>query len=175
MNVALKQRIIGGFVLLALVAIFLPMLLNFSGERVVDRTSQIPPRPDIKPIEPKAAVRPENIIPAKPDNEIYQFGVESPEQGLSVEDEASGLNADGVPKAWLIQVGGFKDLAKADLLVKNLKSDGYKAFMQTGSSSSGQLHRVFVGPKIEKKAALKEKSAIDKKYQLESILVRFEP
>jgi len=174
-NIALKQRLIGACVLIDLAAIFLPVLLNFSVKREVDRTTQIPDRPDIKVIEQVQPKRPEGITPAKKTDEIYRFGVESPEQGVSAKDEKSGLNAEGIPKAWLVQVGGFREREKAQKLLNSLKSDGYKAFIRDGSSSSGRLHRVFVGPKIEKQRAVSAKKAIDKKYRLESILVLFEP
>ena len=175
MNVALKQRIIGAFVLVALVAIFLPMLLNFTGKREVDRTTQIPPKPEIEAIEQTEPVRPQGITPAKTGNDIYQFGVDEKEQGVDLEAEQSGLNAEGIPKAWLVQVGGFRERDKAEKLMDSLRGDGYKAFIRSGPSSNGMLHRVFVGPKIEKQRAIDAKAAIDKKYQLESILVRFEP
>lgn len=175
MNDGLKQRIIGALVLVALVAIFLPVVLNFSEQRPIDTQTRIPARPDIQPVDIAEPVRPENIEPAPAPDDMFQFGVDDPEQGEPLTDEKSGLNAEGIPRAWLVQVGGFSELNKANAIIKSLKDDGYKAFMRAGPSSAGQIYRVFVGPKIEKQRALKEKAAIDKKYHVDSIIVRFEP
>ena len=175
MNVALKQRILGAVVLLALAAIFLPALLNFSDRRAVDRTTQIPPQPDISPIDTPEPVRPEGITPAERDTEIFQVGVDRADQGEDQDPEKSGSNTAGIPKAWLVQVGGFRERDKAQELLNGLLNDGYKAFIRVGPSKSGELHRVFVGPKIEKQRALSDKTAIDKKYHVDSIIVRFEP
>jgi len=174
-NDGLKQRIIGALVLVALAAIFFPLLLNISEERQIDTQTRIPPRPDIQTVEIAEPVRPENIEPAPLPADMFQFGVDKPEQGEPLAAEKSGLNAEGVPRAWLVQVGGFRERKKADAIVNDLKADGYKAFMRAGPSTAGQLYRVFVGPKIEKQRALNQKAAIDKKYQVNSIVVRFEP
>ena len=175
MNVALKQRIIGTFVLLALAAIFLPVLLNFSDQRVVDRTSQIPPGPEIEVVKIPEPARVEGVAPAKKDTEIFQSGVDEPQQAETLEDEVSGLTAEGIPKGWLVQVGGFREREKAEQLVARLQEDGYKAYSRSGSSKQGRLYRVFVGPKIEKRRAIEDKRAIDKKYRVDSLIVRFEP
>jgi DedD protein len=174
-NVALKQRIIGALVLVALAAIFLPVALNFSDPRVVDKTSQIPPAPAIDVVETPEPARVEGVSPARKDSEIFQSGVDQPQQAEALDEEPSGLTAEGIPKGWLIQVGGFRERQKAEQLVSSLQKDGYKAYLRSGSSKQGILHRVFVGPKIEKRRAIAEKADIDKKYGVDSLIVRFEP
>lgn len=171
----LKQRIVGALVLIALAIIIIPLTFDFSGGREVDTQSQIPPRPEIKPVIVPEPVRPENIVQAKSDEEIFQFGVDSAEQGSSLEDEAPALSPEGLPVAWVLQVGSFRDAASAKTLLKNLLEDGYKAFVREMKGGTSTFSCVFVGPDILKKKLVKEKTAIDKKYGVDTILVRFEP
>lgn len=171
----LKQRIVGALVLIALAVIIIPLMFDFSSSREVDTQSQIPPRPEIKPVIVPEPVRPENIIPAKSDEEIFQFGVDSAEQGSSLDDEAPALSPEGLPAGWVLQVGSFRDSDSAKTLLKNLLEDGFKAFVREKSEGTGTLSRVFVGPDVLKKKLVKEKTAIDKKYGVDAILVRFEP
>jgi len=172
---SLKQRIVGAFVLIALAIVIIPLVFDFSGERQVDVTSTIPPMPDIEPVVVAEPQRPEGITPAKSDDEIFQFGVESSEQSQPLNDEAPALSANGMPVGWVLQVGSFKKKAAADELVKKLLADGHRAFIREKKSTSGTLSRVFVGPKVLKKKLVKEKVAIDKKYGVDALLLHFEP
>ncbi|MBQ0713047.1 MAG: SPOR domain-containing protein [Porticoccus sp.] len=231
----LKQRFVGALVLIALAVIIIPLMFDFSSSREVDTQSQIPPRPEIKPVIVPEPVRPENIIPAKSDEEIFQFGVDSaeegsslddetpvfspeqasslddeapvlspekasslddeapvlspekassledetpvlsPEKASSLDDETPALSPEGLPVAWVLQVGSFRDSDSAKTLLKNLLEDGYKAFVREKKEDTGTLSRIFVGPDVLKKKLVKEKTAIDKKYGVDAILVRFEP
>ncbi|MEH6617101.1 MAG: SPOR domain-containing protein [Porticoccus sp.] len=171
----LKQRVVGALVLIALAVIIIPLTFDFSGGREVDTQSKIPPRPEIKPVTVPEPIRPENIVPAKLDEEMFQFGVNSSEQGSSFEDETPALSTEGIPVAWMLQVGSFRDDDTAQTLLKNLLGDGYKAFVREKKEGTSTLSRVFVGPDILKKKLVKEKTAIDKKYGVDAILVRFEP
>ncbi len=175
MNDGLKQRIIGAFVLLALAAIFLPVVLNFSDERTVDTRSRIPTAPDIKPVTISEPSRVENVDPAPSPDQMFQLGVNLPSQGESLLDEAPGLDDDGMIKAWLVQVIAFSSEKKAREMSEQLKADGYKAFYKQGRTSSGEVFRVFVGPKVEKQKALEAKQNIDKKYGVKAIIIRFQP
>lgn len=171
----IKQRIVGALVLIALAIIIIPLLFDFSDSREVDTNTQIPPRPEIQPVTVPEPVRPENIVPAKSSEEVFQFGVDSADQGSSLEDEAPTLSSEGLPVAWVLQVGSFRDEGKAKGLVKSLLDDGYKAFVRNQKVDGGVLSRVFVGPKVLKKKLVEEKAAIDKKYGVDTILLRFEP
>ena len=49
MNPALRQRILGLLVLVALASVVLPLVLDFGGEARIDTHSRLPPAPDIQP------------------------------------------------------------------------------------------------------------------------------
>ena len=171
---SLKQRIVGAIVLVALAIIIIPLVFDFSGERQVDVRSQIPSMPGIEPVVVAEPVRPENITPAKPDEEMFQFGVESPVEAESLKAEAPALSSEGSPVGWVLQIASFKDKAAANELVKKLLADGYMAFLREKKSGTGTVNRVFVGPKVLKEKLIKDKTAIDKKYRVDAMLVRFE-
>jgi len=64
MNDGLKQRIIGALVLVALGIIFIPVI--FDKERIVpvDRTTQVPPEPDIVKNPPKSLSQTDSTLQA---------------------------------------------------------------------------------------------------------------
>lgn len=175
MKESLKQRIVGAFVLVAMAIVVVALVFDFSGDRTVNTQSQIPVMPKIQPAIVSQPVRPENITPAKPDEEIFQFGKDADSQGESLEEEAPSLSSDGIPVSWVLQVGSFRDKTAANDLVNSLLKDDYRAFIREKKDSKGILSRVFVGPKVLKKKLVQEKSAIDKKYSVDSLLIRFEP
>lgn len=170
-----KQRIVGASVLVALALVLFAVLFDFSDAPRVDTTSRIPPKPEIAPVEVPEPVRPENIDPAPAPEEAYQLGVEEPAQAAAAEPEPPKLSEEGLPESWALQVASFRDADRANALVKNLLDDGYRAFVQHQKDSQGNLSRVFVGPKVLKEKLLQEKTAIDKKYGLNTLVVRFEP
>ncbi|WP_438952350.1 SPOR domain-containing protein [Porticoccus sp.] len=177
----LKQRIVGGFVLLALALILFALLFDFSDVSEIDTRSQIPDSPDISPVVVAEPVRAENIDAAADDESI--FLPEIPEgTDTDVEDETSssgsespGLTAEGVAEAWVLQVGSFRDAKKAQSLLEQLLAEGYTAYVRQQPGNDSELSRVFVGPKVLKSKLLEEKTAIDKKYGIDALMLRFDP
>lgn len=194
MNDGLKQRIIGALVLVVIAVIFLPMVFNFDTERVIDRTSQIPPRPQIEPVTVDEPDRPADIDYPNELDKAYQFDQSRTEaevaakeqQAVSVdaekprdeqpakpnEPEPPQLNEQNLPEGWVVQVGSFKEREKARQLVEKLLADGYKAYQKEAQRQS--YFRVYVGPNIDKGTALKHQQEIDRKYSVKSLLLKFE-
>ena len=170
-----KQRIVGGFVLLALLLILFAVLFDFSDTTQVDTTSRIPPKPVISPVTVPEPQRSADIDPAPSPEDAYQLGVENAEQAEPSTSSPPALTKEGTPESWVLQVGSFREPDRAENLVKQLLADGYDAFLQQQTDNQGQLSRVFVGPKVLKQKLLQEKAVIDKKYGLNALLVHFEP
>lgn len=173
MNSGAKQRITGAFVLLALALIFFPLLFDFSDERRVDKDSTIPPQPDIKPAEIPEPVRPDNIIPAPSDTEI--FTVEDEDEVAPQTAVQPALDQQGVPEAWVIQVASFRERQAALAMEQTLQADGYKSFVQEARATGDTTYRVLVGPKILIQDAQNEKQQIDRKYRVDALIMRFKP
>ncbi|WIO73060.1 SPOR domain-containing protein [Porticoccaceae bacterium LTM1] len=196
MNDGLKQRIVGALVLVVIAVIFLPMVFNFDAERIIDRTSQIPPRPQIEPVTVAEPDRPADIdYPAELDK-AYQFDQSRTEVEAEIaaakqqpgssdaemardeqpkvqnEPEPPKLSEQNLPEGWVIQVGSFKEQEKAQQLVEKLITDGYKAYQREARRQG--YFRVYVGPNIDKGTAQKHQQDIDRKYRVKSLLLKFE-
>jgi DedD protein len=177
MNRGFKQRLVGIVVLIALVMVFLPMLLDLDPQRQVDRTSQIPPAPDIAPARIAEPERPDNIEPPVPPEESFQptdpkdaAGQEEPDVKASPR-----LTGEGIPAAWVLQVGSFKEQDGARDLEDRLLDAGYKAFIRSARPGGDRVYRVYVGPKIDRQRALDEKRAIDRDFDVDALVLSYEP
>ncbi len=178
----LKQRIIGLLVLASLVVIILPVLLDFDGQYRVDPRSQIPERPDIKPAviadhapqsEPEASQAEDALFGVDAARTaVEQAGGQKPED---LQPEAPELTPGGVPVSWLLQIASFSEEPKARSMLEKLQHDGYRAYSESSTIDGKTIHRVYVGPKFLKQDLLDDKAVIDKKYGLETLLLRLEP
>jgi DedD protein len=182
LNDGLKQRIIGALVLVVLGVIFLPMILDFKGDRYIDKSSRIPHSPDIMPTVMTAPQKPIGIPEPKNPEEIYQLA----DPTTSVADDVtidvtphatktSLLNDKGLPITWVVKVVSYVDKIRANELSTELQKSGLKSFVRSAKISGKTYYRVFVGPFVEKARALNTQKTIDKKYKVQSILQKFKP
>lgn len=174
MNEGLRQRVVGALVLVALGVVFLPMLLDLGGSYEVDIASRVPPPPIIEPVVVAPAKIPENTpVPKK-----QRFTLEREDEGdiqASAPTAEPRLSDSGLPEAWVLQAGSFKDPANARELTERLVEAGFEAFVRTATVESGKNYRVFVGPKVLKENILADQRAIEKKFAIQSWLIKFEP
>lgn len=195
MDDGLKQRLVGAIVLVAIGVIFVPSLLNQEGRRQVDLATQVPPEPVVmpRPLEIPDPVQPEKIPAPKSFDDNYaqtvQLSVpEPPVPELNRETETvaeaypdsspqpeSGLNEEGIPRAWSIQVSSFESEQNAKDFERQLKTAGYTAYTRSSRANNTNVYRVFVGPKINRQTALATKAEIDKAYKTQAMLVEFKP
>ena len=93
--------------------------------------------------------------------------------------QESMLNEEGLPKAWVIQVGSFKEKARALELEEILIKKGYRAFTRTTTTKTpstgekAESTRVYVGPKLEKSTALALKKTLDEDLKVSSLVIPF--
>jgi len=203
MNQALKQRLVGAVVLLALGVIFLPGLLRESQQAPVNRQSLVPEAPDYQRLAFENPDSPENIEPAPdpqtmflppseqpPQDALEQVDIASPEEESASDaaepgasqpeepasaDEPEGESAEQMPDAWVVQVASFRSQQRALELRDQLQDQGYRAYKRSATTDSGQVNRVFIGPKIDKETANEVKRELDEALGLNTLVVRFEP
>ncbi|WP_111641973.1 SPOR domain-containing protein [Marinimicrobium alkaliphilum] len=195
MTQKLKQRLVGAFVLIALAVIFLPSFVKENQPYRVDTDTRIPEPPAIEarefaraqpstPSEP--APEPETMFLSADENqpvvdslaEARTQAVESePESEPEPDTEASptGLDEQGEPTAWVVQVASFSRAQAATDLRDRLQSEGFRAYVRSANTASGEVSRVFIGPKLSRAEALETKTAIDQLLSVESLVVRFQP
>ncbi len=85
------------------------------------------------------------------------------------------LNTEGLPNAWVIQVASLSNLDAASKLRDQLQAEGQKAFIRSVSNGGTSIHRVFIGPKLDKNEALGLKSQLDKRFKVNSMVLPFKP
>ena len=198
-----KQRVIGACVLVAIGVLFLPVLLDRSEEQVIDTTSQIPPKPNFTLYQHQQPSRPEQSAPApseevlflpeqdkavvnepiepatvdQPSSEAVASPSPAPEPDVqpSEDHNRDGLDAQGLPKSWVVQVASFTDEARATKLVQTLLEDDYRAYFRRVVRGEKSLYRVYVGPNINRDAALRLKSKLDTKLNADTLVLRLAP
>jgi DedD protein len=54
---------------------------------------------------------------------------------------------------WAVQLGSFANKQNAEILAAELRKQNFAAFLSQISTSSGQLHRVRIGPQKDRESA----------------------
>jgi cell division septation protein DedD len=178
MDTALRNRIIGAIVLVALAVIFLPMLIKgpASDSGVGDVSTEVPDAPAgqfetrelplVTPAQPGAGGATGMPSPAgqpKPTETLAQ--AEAP-------PAPAPTNAQGLPLAtaggdYAVSFGAYATQADADIVIDRLRQSGLDAFRQEASIGGKPAWRVRVGPfanqsqaEIARIAALKVRSDV---------------
>jgi DedD protein len=178
---ALKNRLVGTIIVVALAVIFLPDFLDGKKQTNREPFVSVPANPPKKPIvEPESFPSERVAKAAVPAVEIEDETALDEEQVASSTgdskstDQATAAKAP-VPKAfeevdelasqtvvdtksaadddagWVIQLGSFRHEKNVKALLAKLEKAGYRAFSRKIQTSSGPLNKVFVGPDLDKK------------------------
>ena len=202
MRYTLKHRLIGAAVLAAIAVLLLPSFFKEKKEYQVNTKSQVPARPNIVAEEFKAP-QPVPNIEAAPSPETMFVPPEAAQQQPTVESSASSsvaavktsaatkvagasaaqvssvpampLNHQGIPDAWVVQVGSFTTKEAANKLRDDLQADGQKAYVRTTTTNGNSISRVYIGPKLDKNQAVALKEEMDKRLKVKSMVMRFQP
>lgn len=212
MNSALKQRLVGAIVLVALAVIFVPSFLREKQVEPVNTETLIPDPPERETMTFESPTPPDDVEPAPapetmfmPDDSERQPVAESLEQAReqvgstpdSAADDDATETADDEPRdssgengaepdsalpeavseqgAWVVQVASLSSAESARKLRDRLQDEGHRAYVREASTSSGQVSRVYIGPKIERAQAEAIKASVDESLKVESLILRFEP
>ncbi|MCY4059173.1 MAG: SPOR domain-containing protein [Gammaproteobacteria bacterium] len=172
-----RYRLTGLVFLIAVAAIFIPMLFDGDGVEPMQLDPMQPadfeverdvaPPPDMTPV---AAVRPalNSVVDADgyaPDTGT-RFG-----DAVLLEDSAD-IDAD---LKWAVQVASFSQQENAERLIEQLQGDGYAAFASHVKQNGEPATRVAVGPVIERDSAVRLKTELDRRYEFGARVVRFSP
>jgi DedD protein len=156
MEVNLKARIIGAIVTVLALALILPNVLQGKplGEAVMISIPAKPSTPDWVDEKQSSRVRIElNALATG----SFEQKITAPEpryvlqddpKDSSVAGERAGLNTQGAPIAWTLQLGAFKKSKNAIELRDTLRVKGYKTYIL--KNGIGTYDRVYVGPMIQR-------------------------
>ncbi|MDJ0751377.1 MAG: SPOR domain-containing protein [Woeseiaceae bacterium] len=130
-----------------------------------DRTEPVPaasqpsPTPTGEAREATVSEQPEaeRPVPAVEQREEAQAPPPVPEPVEEPADEpaqaASEPAAASTTGMWAVQLGSFSNKENAERLASDLRSQGYAAFISEVSTTSGQMHRVRIGPQKDRPGA----------------------
>lgn len=177
MDSTLKYRIVGATVLLSLAVIFIPMILDGSGQESVTKIDiEMPPEPTL-------------VFSDELDSQVQTPAPEHTSSGQEAEvshpdaDPINNIVPEVVVKediksellGWVVQVGAFGEKEKALAMQKKLIDAGFDALVEIGSNKSKDYFRVKVGPVISQDEATKIKDNLRKKMNLEAAFVTRHP
>jgi len=177
MNQALRQRLVGAVVLVALGIIFLPSLFNGGRPKPGDILDSIPEAPEVATMEFRDPIRPgtQAAEPLTPASSLYALETEDSVDAATPDHSlAPALDKTGLPKAWVLQVASFSDPAKAEALRQALSAKAYRAFTRKGSSDRKTVVRVMVGPEVDPGKLADMKKTIDRDFKVKSLVVKYE-
>ena len=179
MTSALKNRLVGTIIVVALAVIFLPDFLDGKKQTNREPFASVPANPPKKPIvEPESfpservakaavpAVEIEDEVALDDEPTAFQTSendstsvAKAPkvktfeeEDRLASQTVVETKNAGADDDAgWVIQLGSFRHEKNVKALLAKLEKAGYRAFSRKIQTSSGPLNKVFVGPDLDKK------------------------
>ena len=180
MERTLKERIIGAIVLVTFVVLVVPVFLDgppeggatvservlLPGQEGQDTKTVVLNRERDEPIP--AANREENantpgkVAVSKPEEERpvpVPVPVREPEPARTEAQSDPEPQPDVASAAasttgmWAVQLGSFSNKQNAEKLAADLRKQGYAAFLSQLKTSSGQLHRVRIGPQKDRESA----------------------
>ncbi|HSM69233.1 MAG TPA: SPOR domain-containing protein [Xanthomonadales bacterium] len=167
MDKALKQRLVGASVLIALAVIVLPMLLSGQPDGQQEtRSIEVPPKPSELSFEtrrfpvgqtasaqassePEVTVsetEPNAVPPSPPPASPEPDGESDAAPPAPAERPLPDSSPARSPGRYLVQVASFSTTDNANNLARRLRSDGLPVLLDTVESAVGILHRVRVGP-----------------------------
>ena len=137
-----------------------------SNEPPVEQSAPAAPAQPAAPAVPVPA-------PAQPQPQV-QAKAPAPAPAAPVAEvkaEEKRLDVNGLPVSWSIQLASLSSRASAENLQKNLRTQGYNAYIRSVEG----MNRVFVGPLIERAEANRLRDQLARQQKLNGFIVRFQP
>lgn len=181
MDQQLKERLVGAAVLVALTAIFVPMVLDGPAPPTAavpatlapapvdastfgyDLTAPLPgtpasaAAPATVAAAPAAASKPAVAKPAAPKPAMPQATAPAAQASAAPKPKEPSATkpASAAPSSggWAAQVGSFSEKATAERIATDLKRGGFKAFVMEHRTDGKTQYRVRVGPVASRESA----------------------
>lgn len=193
-----KQRIIGALIIVSLAVIFLPMLFDEPHQARREQTLEVPPEPEMEPVEveqPREPEVPESEeapdIPMADQGEIERDGTRDDSATVTRDEPESGQKPESEPEtgstpevqqeesgalrgAWLVRLGSFSNRDNALKLRDSVRDQGMDAHSETVDTDSGTFTRVFAGPFVDEQKAESAMEELESEFNLEAMVVEGE-
>lgn len=162
-----KQRIVGASVIAALAVIFVPFLFDGSAPERHRVVYNPPPAPQYEP----APLTPEEVqasMRAMAEDSAQAMPPRTVDE-TDVVEAGFALDPDGLPVGWTLQLASFRDIANATRLRARLREATYQSYVL----SKDEVHRVFVGPGLDKERLNSIAADIEVQFDLKGMVVRY--
>ena len=197
MTEAMKHRVIGAAVLVALGVIAWPVVFDTSPVREISQRSQIPEEPAIDRFTVPEPERPQ--LPPDPgrgsaaestaaatrnvaQDATNTTGTPStsksapaPQTGQPPAVPGVDVDAAGLPRQWAVQLGVFSQLANAREMQQRARAAGFHAILQSGGTAGAEQHRVYVDPKLDRNGAASVAAEVKRKLGVDGFVTRYYP
>lgn len=194
MTEAMKHRLIGATVLVALGVIAWPVIFDTSPVREISQRSQIPEEPVIErftvpepqrpqlPAESAEGPEQETVTDAAPiggEREAPAVTTAKPAPALKTGQlpPVPGVAVDGagLPLQWAVQLGVFSQLANARDMQQRARAAGFHAILQSSSVAGVGQYRVYVDPKLDRNGAASVAAEVKRKLGVDGFVTRYHP
>jgi len=140
----------------------------------------LPPSPPAAKSEPRPKPQPEPAAkappqPRAPPFELPEAKPQAPTARVGSVPREPSLDAKGMPRAWVLQLGVFSQEKNALELRNRLLAGGHRAFIQPARAGQPRVYRVFVGPKMTQDQLAAEARELERKFKIKPMVVPFAP
>jgi DedD protein len=168
-----RYRVTGSLFLLAVAVICLPMVFDGEGIPSVE-LEPLPTPAAVAPVEPMDQVAPASDYVER----IATLRQQVDDDGFDVATKTrfgEPVLSDPVldTTAWAVQVASFADQDNARKFRKQLREQGFEAFISTTNSDSEVRHRVAVGPLLNQSDAGAMRVQLSELLNVEARLMAF--
>lgn len=146
---------------------------------VIEPLAAVEPEPESPPVMTEPETVPEAEAPPAPAAEPAPVE-ETAEQPPAVDPEPAPVDEPAAPAiesaavtGWVIQLGSFSKRENAQGLEKKLREAGYPAYVEPLQQNGVTSYRVRVGPEVMRSEADKLRDQINKRFELNGIVVRY--
>lgn len=170
MKVKAKDWAFGAVAILLTLLLILLVKRDISGSSSDSQQTMIPSAPlNVLELEASSAFKglvKTNVLSEKFPDSYYK-------NTTNQVDLSHGLSETGLPVFWQLELGIFNSEEEAQKLAKDIRSGGFKVFVEEISVNDTNYSRVLLGPKLKKQRILIDKESIEKRYNIDPKVLQY--
>ncbi|MET0065103.1 MAG: SPOR domain-containing protein [Candidatus Thiodiazotropha sp.] len=172
----LKQRLLGGAVLVALIVIFVPMLIEEPVDQQIVTDHALPEKPlpfRVEPRQPDPVTQSPEPVQPRAAQTVPEPKAPAPVKPPKASNPPAEAASRPSPSAWMIQVVSLTREDNARKLVEDLRKADLPAQLETARVDGKTHYRVRVGPEVDHRLAEQMVEKIKKTFKLKPKLMRY--
>ncbi len=183
MSSLFQRRLVGTIILVAIGVIVLPDVLDGKKKHYHEEFASIPIKPglprDGEQFDIKEPIDFDVELPAEPVEVVISSSETEPKkENINIVENKPLTDVSKVSyekSAWIIQLGAFRNVERAQKLALELRKQGFQAHTFPKEAKKGDLVRVAVGPDISKSDLVKQLPKLKEITGLNGQVLKFVP